>query len=109
MKVVACTPDLGDRSRISAEWPEATFVGAAALLPAAAAGADLVIVDLSRPGVLDVLDEVVGTSGRVLGYAPHVRTDLLAAAVAAGAEAVPRSKLFGVQLRSPLGNTDETS
>ena len=94
MKVVAMTPDLGDRSRIAAVAPDATFVGAAALLPRAAEGADVVLVDLSRAGVLDVLDQVVALGGRVVGYGPHVEGALLAAAMAAGVEAVPRSRFF---------------
>jgi len=88
------TPDLGDRSRIAAVVPDATFVGAAALLPRAAEGADVVLVDLSRAGVLDVLAEVVALGGRVVGYGPHVEGELLAAATAAGVEAVPRSRFF---------------
>jgi hypothetical protein len=94
VKVVALAPDLGDRSRIGAVAPEAVFVGAAALLPQAAEGADVVLVDLSRAGVLDVLDEVVALGGRVVAYGPHVDAELLAAATAAGAEAVPRSRFF---------------
>jgi hypothetical protein len=96
VRVVALTPDLGDRGRIGALLPDAdvVFVGAAALLPAAADGADVVLVDLTRAGALDVLDEVVASGVRVVGYGPHVDTALLAAATAAGAEAVPRSRLF---------------
>ncbi|MCU1487313.1 MAG: hypothetical protein JWN67_4059 [Actinomycetia bacterium] len=93
-RLVAMTPDLGDRSRIAAVVPDATFVGAAALLPRAAEGAEVVLVDLSRAGVLDVLDEVVALGGRVVGYGPHVEGELLAAATAAGVEAVPRSRFF---------------
>jgi L-alanine-DL-glutamate epimerase-like enolase superfamily enzyme len=92
--VVAMTPDLGDRSRIASVVPDAVFVGAAALLPRAAEGADVVLVDLSRAGVLDVLDQVVALGARVVGYGPHVEGELLAAATAAGAEAVPRSRFF---------------
>jgi hypothetical protein len=94
MIVVALTPDLADRARIAAAVPDARFVGAAALLPRAAEGADVVLVDLSRFGVLQVLEEVVALGGRVVGYGPHVDTDLLAAAIAAGVEAVPRSRFF---------------
>jgi len=94
MTVVALTPDLGDRARIAAAAPDATFVGAAALLPAAAAGADVVLVDLTRAGVLEVLEEVVASGARVIGYGPHVDAGLLAAASATGAEAVPRSRFF---------------
>jgi hypothetical protein len=94
VNLVVLTPDLADRARIAAVAPHARFVSAAPLLPRAAAEADVVIVDLTRPGVLDVLPELVAGAGRVVGFAPHVETALLAAAVAAGAEAVPRSRLF---------------
>jgi hypothetical protein len=94
VNVVALTPDLGDRARIAAVAPDAVFVNAAALLPSAAAGAAVVVVDLTRPGVLDVLVEVVAGAGRVIGFGPHVDAELLAMAMAAGAEAVPRSRFF---------------
>lgn len=94
MTVVVLAPDLADRARLAAVAPDAVFVSAAALLPAAAHGADVVLVDLTRPGVLDVLAAVVEGAARVLAFGPHVDAALLAAAVAAGAEAVPRSRLF---------------
>ncbi|MCU1372969.1 MAG: hypothetical protein JWO68_255 [Actinomycetia bacterium] len=94
MRVVVLTPDLADRARIAAVVPDAGFVGAAALLPRAAEGAEVVVVDLSRAGVLDVLAEVVALGGRVVGYGPHVDAELLATASAAGVEAVPRSRFF---------------
>lgn len=94
MKVVVLTPDLADRARIAAVVPGATFVGAAAALPAAAESADVVVVDLARPGVADVLEAVVDAASRVIGYGPHVAVELLALATAAGAEAVPRSRFF---------------
>lgn len=92
MKIVAMVGDLMDRSRFGSR--EIEFVDAAALLPICAIGADLVVVDLSRPGALDVLDALVESAGRVIGYAPHVDSDLLQAAAAAGVVAMPRSKLF---------------
>ena len=94
MRVVVLAPDLLDRSKIDAVAPGATFVGVAAQLPAAAAGADLVIVDLARPGVADVLDQVVAAAGDVVAFGPHVDADILAAATAAGARALPRSRFF---------------
>ena len=96
------TPDLADRSRIAGVAPDAVFVGAAAALPGAAEGADLVVVDLTRAGVTDVLDAVVRLAGRVVGYGPHVAADLLALATAAGVEAVPRSRFFR-ELHSFIG------
>jgi hypothetical protein len=94
VKVVVLAPDLLDRSKIDAVAAGATFVGVAAQLPAAAAGADLVIVDLSRPGVADVLTDVVAAAGDVVGFGPHVDADVLAAATAAGARVLPRSRFF---------------
>ena len=100
-------PDLIDRSKISAAVPEATFVGAAALLPGAAAGADLVVVDLSRPGVTDVLDQVVAAAGDVVGFGPHVDAATLDAATAAGARAMPRSRFFA-DVAAAVGGEDVT-
>jgi len=51
-----------------------------------------VLVDLSRPGVLDVLDRLA--SIRVVGFGSHVDRDLLSRAEAAGCEATPRSAFF---------------
>jgi hypothetical protein len=93
-KVVVLSTDLIDRSKISSALPDAVFVGAAAQLPAAAAGADLVVVDASRPGVLDVLAAVVAAADEVVAFGPHVDTETLAAASASGARVLPRSKFF---------------
>jgi hypothetical protein len=61
-------------------------------LAVTAAVGDLVVVDLSRPGVLDV---VGGLGVPVVGFASHVDTALLDAARAAGCEEVlPRSRFF---------------
>lgn len=94
MTVVVCTPDLADRSRIAAVHPAAVFVGAAAALQARVEPGDLVIVDLARPGVAGVLDEVLAVAGAVVAYGPHVETELLAGAAAAGARVLPRSRFF---------------
>jgi hypothetical protein len=54
--------------------------------------ADLVIVDLGRPGVVDVLGRV---EARTVGFASHVDADTIAAAEAAGCdEVLPRSRFF---------------
>ncbi len=90
--VVALVPDLMDRSRLARRPIE--FVNAAALLPIVAAGARLVVVDLSRPGVVDVLDALVESAARVVGFAPHVEDEVLALAVGHGVEAMPRSVFF---------------
>jgi hypothetical protein len=92
VRIVACTPDLLDRSKVSAALPGVEHVGAAALLPQVAAGAELVVVDLRAAGVLGAVAEL--DAGRVVGFGPHVDADLLAAADAAGLEAMPRSRFF---------------
>jgi hypothetical protein len=104
MKVVAYVPDLMDRSRITGAAGTAVeieFVSSPGGLGAAAASADLVIVDLGRPGVIDVLADVAAPT---VGFGSHVDKDLLAAAHAAGCDQVlARSAFFG-RLRSLLGD-----
>ena len=92
MKVVALTPDLLDRSKVSAAFPDAVHVGAAALLGRVGEGADLVLVDLERPGAVEAVTDLRAT--RVVAFGPHVDGDLLAAATALGVEAMPRSRFF---------------
>jgi CheY-like chemotaxis protein len=91
---VAYVPDLMDRSRISAV-ATVTFVETPAELAtaAAAAHADLVVVDLGRPGVLEVL---AGITTPTIGFGRHTEVELLAAARAAGCDRVlARSAFFG--------------
>ena len=91
-RVVALVPDLMDRSRLGAVEAEITFASSPAALAAAAAGADVVVVDLSRPGALDA---VRGLDARIIGFAPHVERELLEAAAEAGCdEVLPRSAFF---------------
>jgi uncharacterized membrane protein len=90
--VVAYVPDLMDRSKVAAA-ATVQFVARPADLAAAAAGADLVVVDLTRPGVVDVLGDLAGT--RVIGFANHTSRDVMAAARDAGVEQVlARSEFF---------------
>ena len=87
-RVAAYVPDLMDRSRFGGiEGVE--FIGAPTDL--AGVEADIVVIDLSRPGVLDALPRGV----RTIGFGSHVDRDLLAAARAAGVdEVMPRSEFF---------------
>ena len=88
-RVAAYAPDLMDRSRLAAAG-EVIFVAAPGEL--ADVTVDLVVVDLSRPGVLDALGRV---DARTIGFGSHVDRELLAAARAAGCdEVLPRSKFF---------------
>ena len=92
-RIAAYVPNLMDRSKVAAAAPDqVTFVRSAAEL--AGVGAEVVVVDLARPGVLDALPEL-GTA-RTVGFASHVDRDLIAAATAAGCgEVMARSKFFG--------------
>ncbi|MGI9023577.1 MAG: hypothetical protein ACR2HV_10185 [Acidimicrobiales bacterium] len=91
-RVVAYVPDLMDRSRLSAAADEVTFVTQPEGLAAAAGEADVVVVDLTRPGVLEVVPTL---TGRVIGFANHTERDLMASALAAGCTTVlARSAFF---------------
>ncbi len=93
MKVVGFAPDLMDQSRIraAAEGHELVFARDREDLVEAAAGAPLVLVDLSRPGVLGVLSRL---DTRVIAFGSHVDRELLAAATDAGCEVLARSQFF---------------
>lgn len=91
-RIVAYVPDLMDRSRIQAAVPGVHTVAAPTELADAAGPGDVVVVDLAVPGVLEAVGAV---TGRVIGFAPHVDRELLAAATAAGCDHVlPRSQFF---------------
>ena len=95
-RVVVFAPDLMDRSKIvaaaEAAGAQAVLVGLAGDLPSASEGADLVVVDLGRDGVLDVLGQVEAPT---VGFGRHDDTAALDAALAAGCDQVlPRSTFF---------------
>lgn len=101
--IVAFVPDLMDRSKVAAAAEgRVRFVGSPAELVGAAAGADLVVVDLGRPAVLAVLAEVAGVT-RVIAFGSHVDGATLSAARDAGCdEVLARSAFFG-DLAAHLG------
>ena len=86
--IVAYVPDLMDRSKVRG----ARFVSRPQEL--LAAHATIVVVDLSRPGVLDVIPALVAAGTRVIGFGSHVDGATLDGARAAGAEAMARSVFF---------------
>jgi hypothetical protein len=89
--VVAFVPDLMDRSRLSAAVADVRFVRAAGDL--VDADASVVVVDLGRPGVVDVLPRLAGV--RVVGFGSHVDRATLDAAKASGCDVVlARSAFF---------------
>lgn len=94
MNVAAYTPDLMDRSKISATVPDCRFVARPEAL-VGLADIDVVLVDLSKRGVLEVIPDIVAGGVRLIAYGSHVDKELLAAATAAGCtEVLPRSKFF---------------
>ncbi|MEO5678129.1 MAG: hypothetical protein ABIS47_00500 [Acidimicrobiales bacterium] len=84
--IIGYVPDLMDRSKLGG----VRFVRR----PEDLVGTDegTVLVDLSRPGVLEILPRLAGR--RVVGFGSHVDTQTLEAARAAGCQALPRSLLF---------------
>ena len=88
--LAAFAPDLMDRSKIAAAWPGCVVVGRLEGLPPAA----IVIVDLSRPGVIEAIPDLVRGGARVIGFGSHVERGTLEAARAAGAEVMARSAFF---------------
>lgn len=94
MRVVALVPDLIDRSKVATAAAGVRFVVTPEQLADAAREADLVVVDLGRPRVLDLLPAVVASGARVVGFGSHVDRATLEAAQATGCEAMPRSQFF---------------
>ncbi len=89
-RVAAYAPDLMDRSKLAAVGP-VHFVATPGEL--AGVDADVVVVDLSRPGSLEALPGLRGV--RTIGFGSHVDHELLEAARAAGCtEVLPRSRFF---------------
>jgi len=90
VKVAAYVPDLMDRSKVAAAAPGATFVARPDDL--ASADADLVVLDLTRPGTVDVIPQL---QARTVGFCRHTMRDVIAAAEEAGCDRVlVRSEFF---------------
>lgn len=98
--IVVYAPDLMDQSRIRAVLSGARFVRSPALL-LGEVDAELVIVDLDRPGVGDVLAALVEGGRTVVGFGAHVDGERLTAASELGVDAMARSRFFGRWLASP--------
>jgi AmiR/NasT family two-component response regulator len=101
-RVVALVPDLMDRSRVNAAaaatGTEVRYVnGTAGLVEIVAeVDADVVIVDLARPGVLEAIAALAARGTPTIGFGAHVDAGQLEAARAAGcAAALARSAFFG--------------
>ena len=103
MKIVAYVPDLMDRSKVAAA-ADVTFVARPADLAgtATADGADLVVVDVTRPGVIEALPDI---SVPVLGFSKHTNREAIDAALAAGAERVLARSAFFARLDDLLADS----
>lgn len=101
--VVAYVPDLMDRSKVSAAAGSAVrFVRQPGELAAAAVTADVVVVDLGRPGVIEALADVAALGVRVIGFGSHVDREALDDARAAGCSQVLARSAFFAQLPALL-------
>ena len=89
MRIAAHVPDLMDRSRLRSTKAEVALVADPAEL--VGLDVDLVVVDLSRPGVLEVLGDI---GVRTVGFAAHVEEELMAAASTAGCDEVLARSVF---------------
>lgn len=88
--VAAYVPDLMDRSKVAAARVGVSFARRPADLVDLAA--ELYVVDLTRPGVLDVVPRL---GGRVIGFANHTQREVMEAALAAGcSQVLARSAFF---------------
>ena len=91
MNVVAYVTDLMDRSKVQSAVDGVMF----ARDPAAAAGADVVLVDLARFGDAVAAIRAHAPDARIVAFGPHVDDELLQRARDAGADAVmARSQFF---------------
>ena len=91
MNVVAYVTDLMDRSKIQSAIAGVTFTRD----PSAAAGAEVVIVDLASFGEVVAAIHAAEPDARIVAFGPHVDDELLQQARADGADTVmPRSQFF---------------
>lgn len=96
-RIAAYVPDLMDRSKVAAAAPDTNFVSRPKEL--ADVEADIYVVDLMRPGALDILGSL---DGRVIGFARHTEPQLMKSARAAGCGTVLARSAFFVQLDTLL-------
>lgn len=107
MRVSAFVPDLMDRSklaRVGGDDVEVAVVGSAAALDG---GAEVVVVDLGRSGVLDAVLALraAGSTARIVGFGSHVERDVLAAATAAGCDRVMARSAFFADVAAAVRGT----
>src|SRR3989440_7510117 len=86
-EVFLATRDLFFRSKLAR-----VVVAAGAELTRDEGACDLAVLEIEQAGVTDRIATLVARGTPVLAYGSHVRADLLRAARAAGATAVPNSQ-----------------
>ncbi len=91
MKVVAYVPDLMDRSKFDAVKDQVDIKFASRPEQLASVEADLLIVDLGRPGVIEALS---GSQAEKVGFISHVDDDARLRATTAGVRVYARSAFF---------------
>lgn len=101
--VVVVTRDLMDRSKIAAALPGATVVSRLGAARDREPTPALAVVDLT---LVDDASELTGLAGHVIAFGSHVDEEVLAAATAAGAEALPRSVFFRRLAEGQIGAQD---
>ncbi len=87
--VAVFVPDLMDQSKVRSAFPDAERLRSPSQL--ATCTAEVVLVDLNRPGVIDALPDIAGD---VIGFASHVDDEVIALAWAAGATDVLARSVF---------------
>ena len=105
-RIVAFVPDLMDRSRLSNIKGISFVADPSALAAAVAAAGELtttVVVDLSRPGVLDAVAGLAGGGTRIVGFISHVDREGTEAARKAGCDEVLARSAFFSRLPDVLG------
>jgi hypothetical protein len=106
--IVAFVPDLMDRSKVSTASPGIDFVRAPGELAgrAAAVGATLALVDLSRDGALEAVRALAGAGSgvRVIGFGSHIDRARLEAARQAGCDEVLARSAFFSRLVEIVGS-----
>lgn len=97
--VVAFAPDLIDASKVKGAVAGVSMVRSAAAL-AAVTQADVVLVDLGRPGSLDAIATLaqVAEVGHIIAFGSHVDDAVLAEATTRGADEVLARSVFFVRL-----------
>ncbi len=99
-RIVAYVPDLMDRSKVAAAG-DVVFASRPGDLAGLSEGADVVVVDLTRPGAVDALADL--GERRVIGFANHTSRDAMDAARNAGCEQVLARSEFFARLDELLG------